>query len=181
MGTSASRGYRGRETPPGGWAALRSAQVGTTVVMLRPAQIDDLDSIVEIERESFSDAWSEASFRSLLGRSEVCFVVATCADDKEEEVIGYIVATFAADQGEVANLAVRPELRRSGHASRMLDFIYREAVRRAATSIWLEVRESNQSAIALYTAHGYRQMGRRARYYDDPQEDALVLSRNIYP
>lgn len=181
MGTSASRSHRGRETPAGGWAALRSAQAGTTVVTLRAAEYGDLDAIVEIERESFSDAWSEASFRSLLGRGEVSLVVATSARERSEEVVGYVIATFAADQGEIANLAVRPDLRRAGHASRLLDFVHREAVRRGVTSMWLEVRESNDAAIALYRAHGYREMGRRARYYEDPLEDALVLSRGIYP
>jgi ribosomal-protein-alanine N-acetyltransferase len=152
------------------------------VLTVRTAQVDDLDAIVAIERASFSDAWSEESFRSLLGRSEVCFVVATGASDSRdshEEVLGYVIATFAADQGEIANLAVRPELRRAGHASRLLDFVHREAVRRGAVSIWLEVRESNQPARALYRAHDYREMGRRARYYEDPLEDALVLSRTI--
>jgi len=179
MGTSALRPYLGRETPRGGWAALRSIQLSSNVLTVRPAHIDDLDAIVEIERVSFSDAWSEASFQSLIGRSEVTFVVATSADDNAEEIQGYVVATFAADQGEIANLAVRPELRRAGHASRLLDFVHREAVRRAVTSMWLEVRESNHAARALYSAHGYREMGRRARYYEDPLEDALVLSRDI--
>jgi ribosomal-protein-alanine N-acetyltransferase len=149
------------------------------VLTVRPAQYEDLDAIVEIERVSFSDPWSEASFRSLFGRSEVVFVVATSASDSSEDVVGYVVATFAADQGEIANLAVRPDLRRAGHASRLLDFVHREALRRSATTMWLEVRESNQSARALYAAHGYREMGRRARYYEDPLEDALVLSRTV--
>jgi len=179
MGTSALRPYRGRDTPRGGWAVLRSIQAADSVLTVRPAQFDDLDAIVAIERASFSDAWSEASFRSLFGRSEVSFVVATSASDSSEEIVGYVIATFAADQGEIANLAVRPELRRAGHASRLLAFIHREAVRRGAVSIWLEVRESNQPARALYLAHDYREMGRRARYYEDPLEDALVLSRTI--
>jgi ribosomal-protein-alanine N-acetyltransferase len=179
MGTSAIRAYLGRETPRGGWAALRSIQSTPSVVTLRLAQPDDLDAIVEIERVSFSDAWSEASFRSLFGRSEVSFVVAIGASGVEEEVLGYVVATFAADQGEITNLAVRPEGRRSGHATRLLAFVHREAARRGATSMWLEVRESNRSAIALYSAIGYCEMGRRARYYEDPLEDALVLSRTV--
>ncbi|MGH7712639.1 MAG: ribosomal protein S18-alanine N-acetyltransferase [Gemmatimonadaceae bacterium] len=181
MGTSALRPYLGRETPRGGWAALRSNQAGSTVLTVRSAQYDDLDAIVQIEQMSFSDAWSEASFRSLLGRSEVTFVVATQSSDSSEEVVAYVVATFAADQGEIANLAVRPDLRRSGHASKLLDFVHREAARRHVVSMWLEVRESNHAARALYGAHGYREMGRRARYYEDPLEDALVLSRNIHP
>lgn len=179
MGTSAIRAYLGRETPRGGWAAMRSASAGPSVVTLRLAQPDDLEAIVEIERVSFSDAWSEASFRSLFGRSEVLFVVAMGGEGDSEEVLGYVVATFAADQGEIANLAVRPQGRRAGHASRLLAFVHREAARRGATSMWLEVRESNRSAIALYSAVGYREMGRRARYYEDPLEDALVLSRNV--
>jgi ribosomal-protein-alanine N-acetyltransferase len=179
MGTSALRPYLGRDTPRGGWAAVRSILANSNVLTVRHAHADDLEAIVEIEQVSFSDAWSEASFRSLLGRSEVTFVVATSASDTAEEIQGYVVATFAADQGEIANLAVRPELRRSGHASRLLDFVHREAVRRSVTSMWLEVRESNHPARALYGAHGYTEMGRRARYYEDPLEDALVLSRNI--
>jgi ribosomal-protein-alanine N-acetyltransferase len=149
------------------------------VLTVRTAQPGDLDAIVEIERRSFSDPWSEASFRSLFGRGEVVFVVATIATDSDEEVVGYVIATFAADQGEIANLAVRPELRRAGHASRLLDFVHREGIRRQATSMWLEVRESNRAARALYESYGYREMGRRARYYENPVEDALVLACEI--
>ncbi|MGQ0537621.1 MAG: ribosomal protein S18-alanine N-acetyltransferase [Gemmatimonadaceae bacterium] len=181
MGTSASRARRGRETPPGGWAALRSAQAGgdPAVITLRTAQAGDLDAVTAIERESFSDAWSEGSFRSLLGRREVTFVVAVVARDGVDEVAGYAVAYFAADQGEITNLAVKHECRRAGLGTRLLEFVTREAIRRGAASIWLEVRESNTAARALYRAHGYHEVGRRARYYEHPVEDALVLTTGL--
>jgi ribosomal-protein-alanine N-acetyltransferase len=131
--------------------------------------------VAEIERASFADPWSVASFRSLVGHPQVWFMVATEGDAGPP--IGYIVVWFVVDEGEVANLAISPEARRRGIGARLLDGALEAAADRRITRIFLEVRDSNEGARALYASRGFELVGRRRGYYRRPVEDALVLRR----
>jgi [ribosomal protein S18]-alanine N-acetyltransferase len=140
-------------------------------VVLRPATAQDLDTVVMIERVSFSDPpWSRRSFASLLDDPRVRFTVACMP-----AVVGYVVMWLVADEAELANLAVAPDRRRQGIGQLLLDSAMAEALARGATSLYLEVRESNVAARALYGGRGFRPVGRRAAYYRNPLEDALLL------
>ena len=86
-----------------------------------------------------------------------------------------MVAWFAADEGEVANLAVTPRLRQRGFGLALLDSVLAEAAERGTTSLFLEVRESNAAARKLYASRNFEEVGRRKRYYRSPEEDALIL------
>ena len=142
---------------------------------VRAATEGDLDAVVAIERASFSDPWSRGSFRSLVGAAHVYFPVV--ADGAS--LVAFAIAIFAADEGELANIAVTPAARGRGLGSRLLDQVLSVAVARGAGTVWLEVRESNAAARALYGSRGFMEAGRRKRYYDDPVEDALVLRRAL--
>jgi ribosomal-protein-alanine N-acetyltransferase len=85
------------------------------------------------------------------------------------------VARFAADEGEIANLAVREPTRRRGIGSMLLAGALKEGRRRGANNMYLEVRESNEAARQLYASRGFEEIGRRKRYYRHPEEDAVVL------
>jgi ribosomal-protein-alanine N-acetyltransferase len=101
----------------------------------------------------------------------VAFLVA----DAGGEVRGYIVAWFVLDEGEIGNLAVADEARRNGVGARLLDGAI-AAVRTAGVdALYLEVRDSNAAARALYASRGFVEVGRRRDYYRRPKEDALVL------
>jgi [ribosomal protein S18]-alanine N-acetyltransferase len=140
-------------------------------VVLRPATAGDLDSVVMIERVSFSDPpWSRRSFASLLDDPRVRFTVACMP-----EVVGYVVMWLVADEAELANLAVAPDRRREGIGQLLLDSAMAEALARGARSLYLEVRESNVAARALYGGRGFLAVGRRPAYYRNPPEDALLL------
>ena len=140
-------------------------------LVMRPATAADLDAVVAIERVSFSDPpWSRRSFASLLDDPPVRFTVA-CAP----AVVGYVVTWLVADEGEVANLAVAPDRRRQGIGQILLDEAMAGARTGGARSLYLEVRESNTAARALYGARGFRAVGRRPSYYRNPREDALLL------
>lgn len=141
-------------------------------VALRPAAASDVDAVVEIERASFSDPWSQRSFEALLRDARVIFTVAALQDGT---VAGYVVAWFVADEGEIANLAVAPAARRRSVGATLLDATIRLARSRHVTSLYLEVRDSNVAARALYASRGFVEVGRRRRYYRRPEEDALVL------
>jgi [ribosomal protein S18]-alanine N-acetyltransferase len=135
----------------------------------------DAPALVAIERRSFGDPWSEASFREALRASWSFGLVAEAADG----IIGYVIAREAAGSGEILNLAVDPPLRRRGIARALLDAGLGALRRRHVQEVYLEVRVSNQAAQALYSAAGFHPVGRRRSYYRNPVEDALVLRRGL--
>jgi ribosomal-protein-alanine N-acetyltransferase len=139
---------------------------------IRPAWAGDLDQIVAVERASFSDPWHRQSFAHLLEDSRVYFRVACLSSG---EVAGYVIAWFAADEGEVANIAVAPGARGRGIGAAMLDAVMEAALGRGVGSLYLDVRESNLTARRLYASRGFAEIGRRRGYYRRPSEDALVL------
>jgi ribosomal-protein-alanine N-acetyltransferase len=141
-------------------------------VTLELALRGDLPAIAALERESFADPWSLASFESVLDEPAAFFAVANTASNKPA---GYVVAWFAADEGEIANLAVREPTRRRGIGSMLLAGALAEGKRRGARNMYLEVRESNEAARRLYAARGFEEIGRRKQYYRHPVEDAIVL------
>jgi ribosomal-protein-alanine N-acetyltransferase len=93
----------------------------------------------------------------------------------DQVVVGYLVAREAGGSGEILNLAVDPSFRRGGIGRALLDAGLAALRRRGAEEIFLEVRESNFAAQALYLGAGFRPVGQRAGYYRNPLEDALVL------
>jgi len=97
----------------------------------------------------------------------------------ENAVAGYVVALVASDQAEILNLAVNPSERRGGLGGDLLDAAFGALVARGAREVFLEVRESNVAALALYRSRGFAGLSRRGSYYRNPVEDALVLRRAI--
>ena len=148
---------------------------------LRLAEQADVDQVAAIEALSCTDPWSRASFASLLGNPQVLFAVADASPLPAErrEVVGYVVTWFAADEGEIANIAVAPAARGRGIGAGLLDAALAEAVHRGATAVYLEVRESHAAARALYASREFATVGRRRNYYRKPPEDALVLRRDL--
>ena len=153
-------------------------------VVLRTAHADDLDAVTAIEQSAFSDPWSRHAFATLVGNPAVLFLVARGSEPAprgavpgDGPLLGYVVAWFAADESEIANIAVAPAARGRGVGAMLLDAALAEAVRRGAATTYLEVRESNAAARRLYASRGFRELGRRRRYYRAPVEDALVLGR----
>lgn len=139
---------------------------------VQPARLLDVPAIVEIERAVFSDPWSAQSFREALGHPAVYF---SCACRDDGDVLGYVVAWFVADEGEIANLAVARAAWGAGIGRALLDAALLEAVSREVTAVYLEVRESNERARRLYESRDFEQVGRRRGYYRRPVEDAIVL------
>lgn len=138
----------------------------------------DLPAIAEIEREAFSDPWSERSFREALAHPSVYFAAAR---GDANELLGYVVAWFVADEGQIANLAVAPSGWGVGIGRALLDAALCEARLREADEVYLEVRDSNERARKLYRSRGFEEVGRRRGYYRRPVEDAIVLRRTLRP
>jgi ribosomal-protein-alanine N-acetyltransferase len=138
---------------------------------IRSAVPADAAGLVAIERRAFSDPWSEASFREALVSPWTFGLLA----ETGRGMAGYLVGREVAGTGEVLNLAVAPEFRRRGIGGALLEAGLAAFRRRNVDEVFLEVRESNISAQALYVGHGFRPVGQRAAYYRNPREDALVL------
>jgi [ribosomal protein S18]-alanine N-acetyltransferase len=157
--------------------ASARAAVPPLHVVIRSARRDDVDDVASIERRAFSDPWSANSFRGLFGNPLVHFAVAE--DTITGRLLGYVVTWFVVDEGEIANLAVADEARRAGVGARLLDHALEIAAERQCAVVFLEVRESNVAARALYASRGFEVAGRRSKYYRKPVEDALVLRRGL--
>jgi ribosomal-protein-alanine N-acetyltransferase len=138
---------------------------------IRSAVPADAGSLVAIERRCFSDPWSEVSFREALESPWSFGLVAHAG----QGIAGYLIGREVARTGEVLNLAVSPDYRRRGVARGLLRAGLALLRRRHVDEVFLEVRESNRSAQALYLSSGFRSVGQRASYYRNPKEDALVL------
>lgn len=143
-------------------------------VTVRDMTDDDVPRVAGIEHRSFTDAWPASAFRDLLGREYARLRV---AEDAAAVVQGYCVLLRAADEGEIANICTAPEVRGSGIGGILLDDALAAADASDAAAVYLEVRTSNQAARGLYESRGFRLVGRRRGYYQQPTEDALVLRR----
>jgi len=139
-----------------------------------PMTADHLDQAAEIERICFSDPWSR---RMLAEHLENECAATLVAQGEDGTVLGYAGVLVVVDEGYITNVAVRPEYRRQGVASQLLDVFARFAQGRALAFLTLEVRASNAAARALYAKHGYAEAGVRKNYYEHPKEDAVIMTR----
>ena len=130
--------------------------------------------IAELERACFSRPWTEAMLAEELNNPLASFIVAV---GDNGQVLGYAGLTVVAGEGYIDNIAVREEYRRQGIAQGMLDVFLRFAAAHQLRFLTLEVRASNDPAKRLYMKHGFSQEGRRRDYYDDPKEDAIIMTR----
>lgn len=143
---------------------------GFSISGLRP---EDIPQIHAIEELSFTDPWSLRSLQEeLINPFAVYFV---CRQGSR--VLGYIGTRVLVGECHVANVAVHPHWRRRGVASCMMEALVEYAKAEALAFITLEVRASNGEAIALYQKFGFAQQGVRPGYYENPREDALLLTR----
>lgn len=173
-----------------GGGAWPSASTGLKVesVVIRPARESDLEAILRIERDSFADPWSRESFESSLALDRMLFLVAEegGAESRrgvggDETILGFVVVLLLMDEAEIADLAIAPVARRRGLGGLLLDRVAAEAARAGVRSLYLEVRESNSAARALYQSRSFLPVGRRRGYYQHPPEDALLLKRDLAP
>ena len=145
--------------------------------VIREAEERDLAKLHEIEVSCFSDPWSPGLIRECLENSALYRVYA--AED-ENGILGYSVMSLVADQAGVDNLAVLPAFRRRGIGAALLSKMISEARIHDMAWVFLEVRESNESAIALYERSGFQKVGFRKHYYENPEEGAVLYTLTLY-
>ena len=147
---------------------MREPEAGT---FLRRMRSSDLAAVMKIDAASLPKPWSEAIWRSELESPFGLYLVL----EEGDEVIGQIGVRSVLDELHVTNVAVRPEYRGRGHARAMI----RGALSAYpdARLVHLEVRPTNRAARTLYLSLGFRETGRRPRYYGD--EDALLMTLDL--
>lgn len=140
-----------------------------------PMDRSHLRGIAALERLCFTTPWTEAMLEQELYSSSACYLV---AEDENGKVLGYAGLHVVLDEGYIDNVAVSPDYRRQGIARRLVEVFCRFGEEKLAF-LTLEVRASNEAAIALYDRLGFVPEGRRKGYYDKPKEDAILMTRRF--
>ncbi len=142
---------------------------------VRPVAEKDLLEIGKLEKRIFSDAWTVSGLEDSFRRPEALILGAY----KEDKLFGYLVAYLAADECEIMRLAVREEKRKENGGTHLLLALENLCEDKGIKRIFLEVRESNNGAIAFYKNANFIQDGIRPNFYDNPREDGVLMSRKI--
>ncbi|MBQ4046029.1 MAG: ribosomal protein S18-alanine N-acetyltransferase [Lachnospiraceae bacterium] len=165
-------------------------------ILIRKASEQDLPWLLAMERETFSDSWTEKNLEDSLRlhpednyiavRPELCepenrHAGETRSDKRKQHAgeirLGYLLLMRAADEGEILRIAVSPAYKRRGVADAMMRALEIWSCSHGIRSVYLEVRADNDPAIALYRKNGFQVQGIRKRYYHDPVCDAVIMSR----
>ena len=142
-------------------------------VAIEPMTVEDLPRVLAIERTSFTSPWTEANFRHEIEDNPLAWNLVARADGR---IVAFACAYVVADELMINDLAVDGSLRREGLGRALLRHLLEGARVRGCRRATLEVRPSNAPARALYDAFGFALVGRRAGYYADTGEDALLLA-----
>lgn len=182
-----------------------SASERIASVVVTTMSLDDIPAVMAIERASFPRPWPERAYRyELTENPEAYFVVARAyeveatpaaprshwqrlaqrlglqgrapAQRALHTVVGFAGMWMHVDEAHIATIATHPGWRRRGVGERILVNLLREAQRRRAEIVTLEVRVSNVAAQHLYRKYGFEEVGRRKAYYQDNREDALLMT-----
>ena len=146
-------------------------------IRVRALALTDLDDIEEIEQRAYPTPWSRSMFASELAKpSSVCL-----GAFEGERLVGYIINSRYVDAWHVMNVAVDPDCRRRGIATRLLERLFELTKEDGRRGYTLEVRVSNTAAITLYESLGFERRGLRRGYYTDNREDALIMWREAEP
>ena len=159
----------------------------------------DVAQVYAIEQEAFSPPWSEESFFDELKRDDSFFIVAVAHEcdsasccvafsrsgephfatqhDALSHILGYAIFRQVGDDGELLKIAVDKNARQRGVGNMLMEAVLEHAASKVLSSVFLEVRESNEAAVTLYKKYGFTTVRVRNNYYDNPIEDALIMSK----
>jgi ribosomal-protein-alanine N-acetyltransferase len=140
-------------------------------ILIRKMNPDDVGRVRKIEEAVFSLPWSEKSFADACTNPNNVYLVC----EYDGEIAGYCGMWTVMGEGNITNMAVSVDFRRRGIGESLMRALHEEGSRMGVDTFFLEVRESNASAISLYKKMGYTEAGKRKRFYEKPVEDAIVM------
>ena len=143
--------------------------------MIRDAIERDMPRIMEIEKDSISPPWSHGALLGEIYNEGTSFLLAFM----DSAAVGFCILRCTGDEGELFQIAVAKSHRRRGFAGMLLESALLRARSSGVGTVYLEVRKSNTAAIALYKKYGFKKKGLRKKYYNDPEEDAVIMASDI--
>lgn len=152
-------------------------------IIIKAMEKIHVKSVAQIEKECFVHPWSKASFYEELYNPMSLTLVAVNSSDlsttENENALGFVNVRTISDEVYINNIAVTKNFRRKGIGNSLLSALEETVRKNNASFITLEVRESNASAISLYSSLGYEIAGKRKKFYRDPVEDAVLMTKNL--
>lgn len=143
--------------------------------IIREIRENDIADIAALERDIFPDPWTERGIRETWCQKNTLLLGAW----KNGVMTGYVILYYVLDEGEIVRIAVSRSRRRQGAAGRLFERLRDICEGKGITRLMLEVRISNKAAVSFYKKYGFTEDGVRKDYYDNPCEDAILMSRNI--
>ena len=148
---------------------------GKLKVKLVPLTEEHMEAVMEIERDLFTQPWRVEDFKRLIGKPESINLAALA----ENKVVGYSCCWVVIETAELGNIAVARQYQGRSVARALLEATVKACRKRKVSSLFLEVRSSNQRAIELYNRYGFEQISIRHGYYSHPLEDALIMKLEL--
>ena len=148
-------------------------------VRIRPATVADISGIIALEGDSRSAAhWPEPAYGRIFS-ADSAVRIALVVEDHDAAICGFAIARVVGEEGEIENIVVDRKRQNQGLGTKLLQKMMDRARSRNARRLFLEVRESNAAARALYEKCGFALSGRRRAYYTSPSEDAVHYTRTL--
>lgn len=142
--------------------------------------LNDIADVMSIaETVDQAPRWDAEAYHRALDRSALPARIGLVAEDPEVGISGFLVAVLIPPQAELETIVVAESARRRGIARHLLAQLFADLNEKQIVDVLLEVRESNHPALELYRTLGFITIGRRTRYYSEPEEDAILMQRSV--
>jgi ribosomal-protein-alanine N-acetyltransferase len=159
---------------------MRFSQENQASLHVKPMRPEDLDRVLDIEQRSYSEPWTRDMFIDELFEKWFSHTVVLRLWPSTN-LVGYSCFWILETELHLLNLAIDPAWRGRGFGNRLLQWILAGGKKERASNVYLEVRLSNHGAIRLYEKNGFQRFSQRKNYYNNPQEDALILKYSYIP
>ena len=143
---------------------------------VRQAEAKDIVEMAKLDAIAFTVPWSEDSFRQEILSNDMAFYIVA---EINEKLVGYAGLWKIVDEGHITNVAVHPDYRQKGIGKALVGVLIESTSDEGILSYTLEVRQSNLPAILLYSGFGFLPAGVRKKYYEDNDEDAIIMWRHL--
>lgn len=149
------------------------------LVTTRDMVLNDVDNVIDIEKQCFPTPWSAYAFSCEILDNTFANYLVLVSSENPKEILGYAGMWVILDEAHITNIAIAPQYRGKGLGEFLLLSLFERALKKEATAITLEVRVSNAPALKLYERIGFTKEGIRKRYYEDNNEDGIIMWKKL--